>query len=142
MLAWPTNSRGQVEVICDLCQSLERDESEMDAFDAIMVALRFNEKINQRDLGGLVELMTDDHTFIDNSGDIYNNMKEGWNQFFENHPDYRNIFTSVIVKNNVVVMVGYSTCSNEPRLNGPSMWTAKVRDGCVSEWRVYWLDQR
>jgi len=114
----------------------------MDAFDAIMVALRFNEKINQRDLDGLVELMTDDHTFIDNSGDIYNNMKEGWNQFFENHPDYRNIFTSVIVKNNVVVMVGYSTCSNEPRLNGPSMWTAKVRDGRVSEWRVYWLDQR
>ena len=114
----------------------------MDAFDVMMVALRFNEKINQRDLEGLVELMTDDHTFIDNSGDIDKNMKEGWRQFFANHPDYRNIFTSVTVEDNVVVMVGYSTCSSEPRLNGPSMWTAKVRGGRVSEWRVCWLDQR
>jgi ketosteroid isomerase-like protein len=114
----------------------------MDAFDAMMAALRFNEKINQRDLDGLVNLMTDDHLFIDNSGDVDKNMKEGWRGFFKKYPDYRNIFTSVTVRDNVVVMVGYSTCSNEPRLNGSSMWTAKVRDGRVSEWRVYWLDQR
>jgi len=42
----------------------------MDPFDIMMVALRFNEKINQRDLDGLVKFMTDDHTFIDNSGDV------------------------------------------------------------------------
>lgn len=114
----------------------------MDSFDIMMVALRFNEKINQRNLDGLVKLMTDDHTFIDNSGDVDRNMRKGWRQFFENYPDYRNIFTSVTVEKNVVVMVGYSTCSNEPRLNGPSMWTAKIRDGCVFEWRVYWLDKR
>ena len=114
----------------------------MDSFDVMMVALRFNEKINQRDLDGLVELMTDDHTFIDNSGDRYKNMKEGWREFFENYPDYRNIFTSVTVTHDVAVMVGYSTCSDERLLNGPSMWTAKVRGGRVSEWRVYWLDQR
>ena len=74
----------------------------MDSFDIMMVALRFNEKINQQDLNGLVELMTDDHTFIDNSGDSDKNMKEGWKEFFKNHPGYRNIFTSVTVKNNVV----------------------------------------
>jgi len=114
----------------------------MDAFDVMMVALRFNEKINQRDLDGLVELMTDDHTFIDNSGGVDKNMKEGWREFFERYPDYRNIFTSVTVKDDVVVMVGCSTCSNERRLNGPSMWTARTRGGRVSEWRVYWLDRR
>ena len=114
----------------------------MDSFDTMMVALRFNEKINQRDLDGLVELMTDDHTFIDNSGDIDKNMNVGWREFFKNYPDYRNIFTSVTVKDDVVVMVGYSTCSNERRLNGPSMWTAKIQGGRVSEWRVYWLDER
>ena len=143
----PSNSpvfhrRGQVQVIYDLYQSLERDGCKLDAFDVMMVTLRFNEKINQRDLDGLVELMTDDHPFIDNSGEIDKNMKKGWKEFFANHPDYRNIFTSVTVRNNVAVMVGYSTCSNEPKLNGPSMWTAKVRGGRVSEWRVYWLDQR
>jgi hypothetical protein len=114
----------------------------MDAFDVMMVALGFNEKINQRNLVGLVKLMTTDHTFIDNSGDVYKDMKEGWREFFENNPDYRNIFTSVTVKDNVVVMVGYSTCSNERRLNGPSIWTAKIRGGRVSEWRVTWLDKR
>jgi ketosteroid isomerase-like protein len=114
----------------------------MDSFDIMMAALRFNEKINQRDLEGLVQLMTDDHTFIDNSGSVNGNMKEGWRQFFKNYPDYRNIFTSVTVKDNVAVMIGYSTCSKEPKLNGPSMWTAKVRDEHVSEWRVYWLNKR
>ena len=114
----------------------------MDPFDIMMVALKFNDKINQRYLNGLVSLMTDDHTFTDNSGDVYKNMEEGWKAFFENHPDYRNIFTSVTVRDDVVVMVGYSTCSNERRLNGPSIWTARVRDGLVSEWRVTWLDPR
>ena len=114
----------------------------MDSFDIMMVALKFNEKINQRDLDGLLELMGENHIFIDNSGDIDKNMKKGWKEFFEKYPDYRNIFTSVTVKDNVVVMVGYSTCSNERRLNGPSIWIAKVLDGRVSEWRVHWLDKR
>lgn len=114
----------------------------MDEFDVMMTALQFNEKINQQDLGGLVELMTDDHMFIDNSGAVDCNMKEGWRQFFENYPDYRNIFTSVTIKDNVAIMIGYSICSNEPKLNGPSMWTAKIHKGYVSEWRVFWLDQR
>lgn len=112
--------------------------------ELVLTALRFNEKINQRDLEGLAELMTDDHTFIDNSGEITKGkdvMKEGWRGFFEEYPDYRNTFTCVTTQDNIVVMVGYSTCSYEP-LDGPSIWTAKVRDGRISEWRVYWLDQR
>jgi ketosteroid isomerase-like protein len=116
----------------------------MDSFDIMVVALKFNEKINERNLEGLAELMTDDHTFIDNSGEITRGkdvMKEGWRKFFESYPDYRNVFTSVTVQNEVVVMVGYSTCSYK-RLDGPNIWTAKVRGGRVSEWRVYWLDQR
>jgi ketosteroid isomerase-like protein len=116
----------------------------MDSSKLMSIALKFNEKINQQDLEGLAELMTDDHTFIDNSGEITRGkdvMKEGWREFFEKYPDYRNIFTCVTTQNNVVVMVGYSTCSYKP-LKGPSVWTAKVRKGRISEWRVYWLDQR
>jgi hypothetical protein len=86
--------------------------------------------------------MTDDHIFIDNSSRVDENMKAGWRGFFKEYPDYRNVFTSVTVTDNVVVMLGHSTCSNEPRLNGPSMWTANVRGGHVSEWRVYWLNRR
>jgi ketosteroid isomerase-like protein len=116
---------------------------EMDPSESMMTALRFNEKINQRDLEGLAVLMTDDHTFIDNSGEVTKGkdaMKGVWRDFFEKYPDYRNIFTSVIIRDGVVVMVGYSTCSYKP-LDGPNVWTAKVRDGHVSEWRVYFLDR-
>ena len=107
------------------------------------VALAFNEKINQRDLEGLSALMTDDHTFIDNSGDITKGKEEmtkGWRSFFGSYPDYQNIFTSIIVNEGVVIMNGYSTCSNEPNLVGPSIWTAKIREDKVSQWRVYWID--
>ena len=110
----------------------------------MLAALKFNEKINLQDLEGLAGLMTEDHTFIDNSGEVTKGkdiMKEGWRQFFKRHPDYQNTFTSAVVQDNVVVMVGYSTCSYGP-LAGPNIWTAKVHDGLVSEWRVYWLNQR
>jgi ketosteroid isomerase-like protein len=116
----------------------------MDSSKLMSIALKFNEKINQQDLEGLAELMTDDHTFIDNFREITKGkdvMKEGWREFFEKYPDYRNTFTCVTAQNNVVVMVGYSTCSYKP-LDGPSIWTAKIRDDRISEWRVYWLDKR
>ena len=111
----------------------------MHAFDVMMVALNFNVKINQQDLEGLVKLMTEDHTFIDIPGEVHKGkdvMKKGWREFFEKFPDYRNVFTDVKVRNNVVAMLGYSTCSYK-QLDGPSLWMAKIRDGLVAEWRVY-----
>ena len=116
----------------------------MDSSELMLTALRFNERINQQDLEGLVELMTDDHTFIDGGGNITegkNAMKEVWRQFFKKYPDYRNKFTSVTVQDNVVVMVGYSKCSFKP-LDGPNIWTARIHGGRISEWRVFWLNKR
>jgi len=34
-----------------------------------------------------------------------------------------------------VAIAGYSTCSYGP-LDRPALWSARVRDGLVSEWRV------
>jgi len=116
----------------------------MNSSKSILTALKFNEEINRQDLEGLADLMTDDHKFIDNSGKVTKGKdatKEGWRDFFERYPDYRNIFTCVAIQDSVVVMVGYSTCSCKP-LDGPNIWTAKIRGGRVSEWRVYWLDDR
>jgi uncharacterized protein (TIGR02246 family) len=116
----------------------------MDFFSLMQVALRFNEKINERDLEGLAELMTEDHSFVDSDGAATKGkdvMKKGWEQFFKAYPDYRNVFTSVTVQDEVVVMVGHSKCSFKP-LDGPNVWTAKIRDGRISEWRVIWLNKR
>jgi uncharacterized protein (TIGR02246 family) len=116
----------------------------MDSSKLMLIALRFNDRINQQDLEGLAELMTDDHAFIDSGGNVTkgkNAMREGWREFFKKYPDYRNIFTSVTVQDNVVVMIGYSTCSFKP-LEGPSIWTARIHRGRISEWRVSWLNER
>jgi len=116
----------------------------MDSSKLILTALRFNEKINQQDLEGLAELMTDDHTFIDSAGSVTkgkNVMKGGWREFFKKYPDYRNRFMSVTIQDNIVVMVGFSTCSFKP-LDGPNIWTAKIRGGRVSEWRVFLSNER
>jgi ketosteroid isomerase-like protein len=119
----------------------------MDSSKLILAAVKFNERINQRDLEGLARLMTDDHSLIvvaNNKGETTkgkNVVKEGWKEFFKKYPDYRNIFTCVTVQDNVVVIVGYSTCSFKP-LEGPNIWTAKIHRGLISEWRVCWLDER
>ncbi len=116
----------------------------MNPFDLIHAAMKFNEKINQGDAEGLAALMTDDHAFIDSEGTSTRGkavMEKGWREFFRQYPDYRNEFQSVTVQDGMVVMVGRSVCSCKP-LNGPNVWTARVEEGKVSEWRVIWLDKR
>ncbi|MFX1565578.1 MAG: nuclear transport factor 2 family protein [Promethearchaeota archaeon] len=107
--------------------------------ELISVALRFNERINARDLTGLGELMTEDHVFIDISGEVHEGRERmivGWFDFFRNYPDYRNNFTRVDAHDDLVIMVGFSKCSYTP-LDGPAIWTAKILGGKVAEWRVY-----
>jgi ketosteroid isomerase-like protein len=116
----------------------------MDSSKLMLTALRFNERINQQDIEGLAELMTNDHRFIDSAGNITRGrhaMKEGWSDFFKKYPDYRNNLTCITVQSDVVVMVGNSTCSLK-QLAGPNIWTAKIKAGKVSEWTVHWLNQR
>ncbi len=108
----------------------------MDEFDVMMVVLGFNERINARDLGGLVGMMTGDHFFIDSEGERHEGMEEGWRGFFARYPDYRNVFTRVQAEGGLVAIAGYSTCSYGP-LDGPALWSARVRDGLVSERGVY-----
>jgi ketosteroid isomerase-like protein len=103
------------------------------------VANQFNECINRRNLAGLAALMTDDHAFTDTLGATVPGKEkcvEAWRGFFEQFPDYCNTFTDLKARGQVVIAVGYSTCATEV-LNGPAIWTAEIRDGQVSHWRVY-----
>jgi hypothetical protein len=109
----------------------------MNSFDTLMVALRFNEKINEQDHDGLVSLMTSDHQFIDRENKEHTNMIQGWKKFFKSFPDYKNIFTRVQVTDTFVVMAGYASCTH-PGLDGPFLWSAEVRENKISAWRVYW----
>ena len=104
------------------------------------VVVRFNEAVNGRDLPTLGKLMTDDHTFIDSSGEVFAGKEKvlrAWDGFFAAFPDYRNEWAEVLTIGGTVVAIGRSVCSTEPTLDGPAIWTARTQGGRVSEWRVY-----
>jgi CheY-like chemotaxis protein/ketosteroid isomerase-like protein len=103
------------------------------------VAERFNDAINARDITRLVGLMTNDHAFIDTEGtrtEGRDAAERAWRAFFSAFPDYRNELASAEARGGAVVFTGRSSCS-EPALDGPGLWRAIVRGGCVAEWRVY-----
>ena len=114
--------------------------------DPKSVVLQFNECINNRDIEGLSNLMTEDHVFIDSGDDIHRGKQadiKGWINFFNLYPDYKNHFTLIESRDNLVLIIGYSTCSFEP-FDGPALWTAKIENDLVAEWRVYFdtIDNR
>jgi len=111
----------------------------MEKRDPKIIALLYNEQINARSVKGCSKLMTEDHVFIDIPGKVHNGrdyMLQCWEEFFDEFPDYQNIFTRVENQDDFVILLGYSTCSHEP-LDGPAIWTAKIRDNLIAEWRIY-----
>lgn len=83
--------------------------------------------------------MTGDHTFVEWDGSRVLGREaclDIWREFFAGVPEYENVFESVRVDGDTVIVVGHSNCPDE-RLDGPALWTAEVRDGHVAEWRVF-----
>lgn len=111
----------------------------MNRQDPKLTALLFNERINGRDIDGLAALITDDHTFIDREDGIYRGkerMTQGWIEFFQNFPEYRNTFSRVESRGDLVILIGYATWSKGAQPDH-AIWTATIRDDKVAEWRIY-----
>lgn len=108
--------------------------------DGAALVIRFNERIGARDVDGLAQLMSEDHTFIDAAGTAVIGRAaclEAWRRFFEAYPEYRNVFESVSMKGTGVNIAGRSYCPGHPELEGPALWTAVVHGAEVVEWRVF-----
>lgn len=107
--------------------------------DPKIIALLYNEQINARSVEGVASLMPEDHVFIDIPGKVHNGkeyMLQCWVEFFDEYPDYKNIFIRVENQNNFVIMLGHSVCSYEP-LDGPAIWTAKIKNNLVALWQIF-----
>ena len=105
--------------------------------DRAATVIAFNTCINDGDLDGIAALMAPDHTFVDSSGAGERGrdaVVAAWSRFFDRFPDYRNVFEAIDVRDDLVVVTGRSECPVEA-LDGPAIWTARVRDGLVTEWR-------
>jgi ketosteroid isomerase-like protein len=104
------------------------------------VVVRFNDRINARDVDGLAELMSGDHRFVDSAGEVVSGKDAclaAWRGFFDAFPGYRNVFESVADADGVVTVIGRSVCPALAALDGPALWRAVVTSGLVAEWRVY-----
>ena len=110
----------------------------MDFEQAKAVVQRFNDFINAQDIEGLSRAMTEDHVFIDAANSQVSGKQaclRAWRGFFAAFPDYRNHFAQFVAREELVAVAGRSSCSDR-RLDGPALWTARVRGNCVMEWRV------
>ncbi len=112
------------------------------------VALEFVDRINRHEVAGLAALMTEDHLFIDGLGQEVRGreqMEKGWLGYLAWFPDYSIQVDDALSRGNVVALFG--TAQGTYAVNGnllaeahweiPAAWKAVVRDGRVSEWRVY-----
>jgi hypothetical protein len=50
-------------------------------------------------------------------------------------PDYKNHFNRIESKDDIVCVVGFSTCSNK-LVDGPALWRARVKNDLISEWQI------
>ncbi|HUI44077.1 MAG TPA: nuclear transport factor 2 family protein [Terriglobia bacterium] len=112
------------------------------------VVQNFVARINQHDTPGLVELMSPDHVLIDSLENRITRpaVEAGWPAYFAVGPDYWIKVASALAEGDTVALFGSAggtyipkggVLKPENKWEAPAAWLARVRDGRISEWRVY-----
>ncbi len=112
------------------------------------VAHAFVRAINRQDPNALVELMTEEHRFVDSLGNVTegcDKMRAAWTKYFQMVPDYTVAVEETYCDGPVVVMFGIAqgTYSPDGKLNPENRWStptafrAFIEEQKVAEWRVY-----
>ncbi len=109
----------------------------MNKRDPKLTALQFNEYINNQDIEGLIGLMAEDHIFIDRKGYWDRDMVNGWKRFFNEWPTYKNIFTRVESRENLVILIGYALWSKDSKEEDHCIWTATIENALLSKWQIF-----
>jgi ketosteroid isomerase-like protein len=110
--------------------------------------LQFMDRINQRDVDKLAELMSEDHVFVDSLGNSVRGrekMRAGWQGYFAFCPDYWVSHEEIFENGNLVAVFGSAggtIAANgklppENKWRTTAAWLAVVEKGLVKEWRVY-----
>ncbi len=110
--------------------------------------LKFVKAINRHDIDGLSGLMSADHVFIDYAGErtqcqerMLEREEGGWKEYFRLFPDYEIHVRSVLVSgSDAAAIIGTVTGSHlgsEKESRTTLIWTARITDGLISEWRIF-----
>ena len=114
----------------------------------LQVARDFADRNNAHDTQGLIALMSADHVLIDSLGNKVTRpaIETGWAAYFAMVPDYWIRIDRAMAEGEVVALFGsaggtYVPKGGEPkpenRWDTPAAWFATVREGKISQWRVY-----
>ena len=104
-----------------------------------LVVLKFVETINAADSKTLIKLQTVDFTLIDMEGQVFCG-RDGWETYFASYPQYKIHVQKILKSGSGVAIIGRTTGSHlSPALEKKEtvLWTAEVRNRCVSRWRIY-----
>lgn len=108
----------------------------------------YMDRINAGDADGLIDLMTEDHVYIDSDGSRHgglDEMRKGWAHYFSMFPDYWVRADHVFQDGNQIVGTGHAggTYAPDGRLRQENKWEvtiawrALIRDERVTEWQIY-----
>lgn len=107
----------------------------METFEQFVAA------INSHDPETLGRLMATDHLFIDGLGNRVQGrvaMKAGWSNYFALCSDYWLRVDTCLERNGTVLAVGEAGGTIDGQTwKIPAAWKAMIREGMVSEWRVF-----
>ena len=114
----------------------------------VEIVLQFLERINQRDVAKLAELMAEDHVFIDSLGNSMRGrekVRAGWQGYYTLCPGYWVSHEQILQNGNTVAVFG--SAGGTIAVNGQlppenkwrieAAWLAVVENQLVKEWRVY-----
>lgn len=112
------------------------------------IAIRFVKAINDHDVNEIINLISDDHIFIDaldNKSVGKKVMKEGWKGYYELFPDYQIEISDITENVSTIGLFGYASATYKNlknKLNSnfwriPAAWKAIVENNKVKQWQVY-----
>jgi ketosteroid isomerase-like protein len=112
------------------------------------IAIRFVKAINDHDVDEIINLMSEDHIFIDaidNKSVGKKGMKEGWKGYYELFPDYQIEISDITENVSTIGLFGYASATYKNltnKLNNnfwriPASWKAIVENNKIKHWQVY-----
>jgi ketosteroid isomerase-like protein len=103
------------------------------------IVTRVIEYVNQGDLEGMASLVSEEVVFTDISGAVYQE-KGFMENYLADYPAYKIHVQLVLVGGDGVALIGKTSGSHVPpeiEEQETVLWTAEVRDGLITEWRIY-----
>jgi ketosteroid isomerase-like protein len=114
----------------------------------IEIVMNFVKAINDHDVNKIYDLMSEDHMFVDGSGNKQQGregMKEAWQDYYQIFPDYTIEISDLFEQKSTLGLFGYvrgtykniKASSNSKLWKTTAAWKAVVENQKIKHWQVY-----